>query len=52
MKYTIGIIIGILVAVTVFHVWYLYKLNTRITAVESFAIQVAQIINQANQTQK
>lgn len=42
---TIGIIIGICVTVTAFHVWYLYKINTRIVQLENFGVQVANLLN-------
>lgn len=46
MKNTIiGIVIGILVTVTVFHIWFLYQQNSRINSLETFAIQVTNIIN-------
>lgn len=45
MKNIIYITIGICIAVTAFHVWYLYQLNTRVSQLEIFSSQVAQIIN-------
>lgn len=45
---TIGIIIGILLTITILSVWTLVKQNSRISSLENFATQVANIINQAS----
>ena len=42
---TVGIVIGVCLAITTLHVWYLYKLNSRVSSLESFSIQVANLIN-------
>ena len=48
MKNTIiGIVIGVCVTVTVLSVWYLFNINSRVTALENFATQVVNIINQS-----
>lgn len=53
MKNTIaGIVIGICLAVTIFHIWYLWKLDSRIKPLEAFATQVSQLISNAQQAPK
>lgn len=50
--YIIGAIVGVTITITVLSVWGLYKQNSRIYQLESFAAQVTNLINQGQQTQK
>ena len=48
MKNTIiGIVIGVCITVTVASVYYLFSMNSRVSQLEVFSAQVAQIINNA-----
>lgn len=46
-KYITGIIAGICITITILSVWYLFSINNRISNLEVFATQVAQVINQS-----
>ncbi len=50
-KYITGIIIGVCLAVTVFSVWYAFRLNSRVNNLEVFAGQVSTLINNASKAQ-
>lgn len=51
-KYGVGIVIGVCLTVTAFHIWYLYKLDNRIKPLESFAVEVSKLINNSLQQQQ
>jgi heme/copper-type cytochrome/quinol oxidase subunit 4 len=48
-KYGVGIVIGVCLAVTAFHIWSLYSLDKRIKSLEVFSAQLTQLINNSAQ---